>query len=121
MSFHPLWAGLSFQSQRRLMAMALAYKGFHPLWAGLSFQREVARTAPDLVRRVGVSIPFGRVSVFKGRIGNTFLNSIVSRSFHPLWAGLSFQSDKIETIPAVIMNRGLVSIPFGRVSVFKAK
>ena len=195
-------------------------KRFHPLWAGLSFQSklvlEAARTAPDLVRfpsplggsqfsklntkrffactrrmvsipfgRVSVfkvysfdppallalrlvSIPFGRVSVFKGSLtwawlsvlcrfpsplgGSQFSKSLLKFqhppmpmfpsplggsqfskpqpprglhpgafyfSFHPLWAGLSFQSGP-EHRPILPGRVEVVSIPFGRVSVFKA-
>ena len=63
-------------------------KSFHPLWAGLSFQR---RYNISIVPEEYVSIPFGRVSVFKVSQKRTVMSQIDSQGFHPLWAGLSFQ------------------------------
>jgi len=42
---------------------------FHPLWAGLSFQRNNKNLIAEVARMAPVSIPFGRVSVFKARAG----------------------------------------------------
>ena len=91
--FHPLWAGLSFQSPVWAYAALAAYAaGFHPLWAGLSFQ---SRQSTGLSRQkcptLYVSIPFGRVSVFKAHGRAEGILQLKRGCFHPLWAGLSFQ------------------------------
>ena len=69
---------------------ARPFPGFHPLWAGLSFQSRVGPSRSKWRRSSSVSIPFGRVSVFK-----------------VAFDGLSNFAEHV------------VSIPFGRVSVFK--
>ena len=93
-SFHPLWAGLSFQrrvAQRPLLV--LRRPGFHPLWAGLSFQSEALC---DRRSRAGDRFPsplggsqFSKPQPALGRKPRGFLG------FHPLWAGLSFQREHL--------------------------
>ena len=43
----------------------LRSQGFHPLWAGLSFQSKLDDMGYSISWGTEVSIPFGRVSVFK--------------------------------------------------------
>ena len=116
--------------------------GFHPLWAGLSFQSREQYPQPACAFLLLVSIPFGRVSVFKALVianafsigmlptfpsplgGSQFSKPTILRrgsssrsSFHPLWAGLSFQ--RLNNVQLRGYCTVCVSIPFGRVSVFK--
>ena len=121
MSFHPLWAGLSFQSQGGIPHARPGMAGpgltFPSPLGGSQFSKQPDDVLLLLHPVPVVSIPFGRVSVFKV-IGGQMVDLIL-QGFHPLWAGLSFQSEIVGVLRERL-GRTYVSIPFGRVSVFKA-
>ena len=115
--FHPLWAGLSFQRLARVQIDRMAsVASFHPLWAGLSFQR-IAHAYCPFYDGLLFPSPLGGSQFSKTEPNSLWALDFSTFGFHPLWAGLSFQSRL--SIASQWDAHCQVSIPFGRVSVFK--